>query len=214
MKRSIIAFLSIFAVALFGLPAKSDIDIGLTLQVGQYETSGSEREKDNAGDNEVTSKTIEETFEGASVYIEAVADNGFTIGIDYVPTDIDLGSGSRTDADGDDAAENDDGTRTASATLEDLITIYTNVPLFGSNAYLLGGIHSGEIITSETLQTSTYPNVNVLGYQVGLGYRLGKLKAQWYYSDYGDYSIDSDQDNGQKINFGAEVTALTLSYGF
>ena len=212
MKKLLAGTFAMFVIAF--MPAKADIDFGITLQAGSYDTSGSETEKNTAGDNEVNSKSVSETFEGASIYIEAVADNGFTLGIDYVPMDIDLGSGSRTDADGDDAAENDDGTRTASATVENLITLYTNVPLFGSNVYFLGGIHTADVITNETLQTSSYPDEELLGYQVGLGYRAGKFKAQVYYSDFGDIDINSDQNNGQKITADADATALTISYGF
>jgi len=212
MKKLLAGTFAMFVIAF--MPAKADIDFGITLQAGSYDTSGSETEKNTAGDFENTSKSVSETFQGASIYIEAVSDNGFAIGIDYVPTDIDLGSGSRVDADGDDAAENDDGTRTASATIEDFITLYTNIPIMGSNMYLLGGIHSAEIITTETLQTSKYPNEHVLGYQVGLGYRAGKFKAQVYYSDFGDIDLQSDQNNGQKIEASADATAFTISYGF
>ena len=56
---------------------------------------------------------------------------GYTLGLQYIPIDKDVGTGSRTDVDGDDA-ENDDGTRTASATVEDMYSIYTNV-IIGDN---------------------------------------------------------------------------------
>ena len=129
--------------------------------------------------------------------------------------DIDLGSGSRTDSDSGESTSHDDtGTRTASASIENLITVYTNVPLFGSNVYFLGGIHTADVITNETLQTSSYPDEELLGYQVGLGYRSGKFKAQAYYSDFGDIDINSDQNNGQSIHAEADAMAFTLSYGF
>ena len=215
MKKLLAGTFAMFVIAF--MPAKADIDFGITLQAGSYDTSGSEKEKNTAGDNEVTSKSVEETFQGASIYIEAVADNGFTLGLDYVPMDIDLGSGSRTDsavAAAKGGAENDTGTRTASATSENLITVYTNVPLFGSNVYFLGGIHTADVITNETLQTSKYPDEELLGYQVGLGYRAGKFKDQAYYSDFGDIDINSDQNNGQSIHAEADAMAFTLSYGF
>ena len=213
MKKLLAGTFAMFVIAF--MPAKADIDFGITLQAGSYDTSGSEKEKNTAGDNEVTSKSVEETFQGASIYIEAVADNGFTLGLDYVPMDIDLGSGSRTDSDsGESTSDDDTGTRTASASIENLITVYTNVPLFGSNVYFLGGIHTADVITNETLQTSSYPDEELLGYQVGLGYRAGKFKAQVYYSDFGDIDINSDQNNGQKITADADATALTISYGF
>ena len=50
---------------------------------------------------------------------------GYVLGVDYVPLDIELGSGKRTDV----AGLNDDqsGTRTAEANVENLITIYTHI---------------------------------------------------------------------------------------
>ncbi len=81
-------------------PANSGpVGVGVALQVGQYETSGTETEKAVTGvTSETTNKTLKETFAGASVYAEYRRDNGFALGVDYVPTDISLGSGKRTDA--------------------------------------------------------------------------------------------------------------------
>ncbi len=217
MKKLLVGLFSGLVIAFSDIPVKADIDIGVTLQAGRYETSGHEKEKNNAGDEEKNSKSIEETFYGGSVYIEAVADSGFTLGIDWVPTDIELGSGSRTDSDsGESSGDDDTGDRTASADLSNLITLYANIPLFGGggNVYGLVGVHHGDIKTTETLQTSTYPDATVTGYQIGLGYRAGKLKTQLYYSDFGDIAVESDQNNGQGIRASADVLAATLSYGF
>jgi len=215
MKKILAGLFSGLVIAFAGVPVKADIDIGVTLQSGRYETSGHEKEKNTAGDQEQNAKSVSETFTGASIYIEAVADSGFTLGIDWVPTDIELGSGTRTDSDSGESTNDDDtGTRTASADLTNLITLYANMPLFGSNMYGLVGVHHGDIETNETLQTSTYPDDSVTGYQIGLGYRSGKLKGQVYYSDFGDIALESNQGNGQAIRASADVVAATLSYGF
>ena len=78
-------------------------------------------------------KSIDEMFYGASIFLEGTSDEGVTVGIDYVPLALELGSGSRTDTAGATAgggAENDTGTRKASAELEDFTTIYTNIPMY------------------------------------------------------------------------------------
>ena len=218
MKKLLVGLFSGLVIAFAGIPAKAEIDIGVTLQVGKYETSGSEKEKNTVGDTETNTKSVEETFYGGSVYIEAVSDSGFAIGIDWVPMDIELGSGKRTDsavATAVGGAENDTGDRSASADLTNLITVYANVPIMGSsNFYGLLGVHHGEVVTSETLQTSSYGNDEILGYQIGLGYKTGKLKTQVYYSDFGDVSMESDQGDGTKVEASADVLAATLSYGF
>ena len=50
-----------------------------------------------------------------------------------------------------DPAENDDGTRTASADVSDLITLYTNSPVGGNGWYGLLGYHMATVETNETL---------------------------------------------------------------
>ena len=195
---------------------QSRFGFGIAGGAGNFDTSGTETEGTAA---DTSTRTANESA-GVPIanffmeYAGRIDDWGATIGLNVIPGEHTLGKRSRTDSDGDDAAENDDGTRTASATIEDFITLYTNIPIMGSNMYLLGGIHSAEIITTETLQTSKYPNEHVLGYQVGLGYRAGKFKAQVYYSDFGDIDLQSDQNNGQKIEASADATAFTISYGF
>ena len=42
-------------------------------------------------------KSFEEAFYGADLFIEVVGDNGATLGLSYVPVDLEIGSGSRTD---------------------------------------------------------------------------------------------------------------------
>ena len=65
---------------------------------------------------------------GADLFIEYISDGGYTLGVNYVPMDVELGNGSRTDVSGD-GSENDAGTRKAAADITDLITVYANVPV-------------------------------------------------------------------------------------
>ena len=216
MKRSLISFFAVFALA-FSTPAAADVDIGVSLMQTTVSHDGSEREKTTAGDLETTTKSVEEKFYGGSIYLELVADSGFTIGLDYVPVEIEIGDGSRTDSAVTDAkggAENDTGTRTASAEIEDLITLYLNIPIMGSNFYGALGYHTADVTTSETLPTSTYPNANIHGYMVGLGYRAGKFKAEVGYSDFQEIKLDSSANDGTHIKADGDATYAKLSYGF
>ena len=214
MKKSLISFFAVFALA-FSTPAAADVDIGVSLMQTTVSHDGSEREKTTAGDLETTTKSVEEKFYGGSIYLELVADSGFTIGLDYVPVEIEIGDGSRTDSDSGESTNDDDtGTRTASAEIEDLITLYLNVPIMGSNFYGALGYHTADVTTSETLPTSTYPNANIHGYMVGLGYRAGKFKAEVGYSDFQEIKLESSAGDGTEIKADGDATYAKLSYGF
>ena len=191
---------------------KADVNVGASVLVGQLDTSGSETEKtDLGGAADKNTKSLKETFYGASVFLEYVADNGFALGIDYVPVSFDIGSGSRTDTTA--ANDDDSGTRTASAELEDLITVYTHIPFGGNGLYGILGIHFAEITTQETLPASTYGNENIYGGQFGVGYASGNLKYDLFYSDFEDISLASTSGSSV-VTADADALTLRVSYGF
>ena len=64
---------------------------------------------------------------------------------------MDIGDGKRTDTDGGSSGEADTGTRTAKASLEDLVTIYANIPFGDQGLYALAGYHMVDVTTSEGL---------------------------------------------------------------
>lgn len=207
-------------------PANSGpVGVGVALQVGQYETSGTETEKAVTGvTSETTNKTLKETFAGASVYAEYRRDNGFALGVDYVPTDISLGSGKRTDTNASEEAsptEADTGDRSASADIDGLTTIYAHIPI--GPVYVLLGYHSADVTTTETLQTSSYGNVSINGTQIGLGIKSedSRMRAQVSYSDFDDISLTATGNTiagnltGQnKITADADVLAFSVAFGF
>jgi len=205
-------------------PANSGpVGVGVALQVGQYETSGTETEKAVTGvTSETTNKTLKETFAGASVYAEYRRDNGFALGVDYVPTDISLGSGKRTDSDaGESTSDDDTGNRSASADIDGLTTIYAHIPV--GPVYVLLGYHSADVTTTETLPTSSYGNVSINGTQIGLGIKSedSRMRAQVSYSDFDDISLTATGNTiagnltGQnKITADADVLAFSVAFGF
>ncbi|MDC0524861.1 hypothetical protein OAN82_01790 [Pelagibacteraceae bacterium] len=192
--------------------AKAEIQYGFGLITGQTEVAGSETEG-----GETNSKTIKELFLGGDIFVESVSDSGFTYGVSYVPLDIELGSGERADVNtaADVASEADTGTRTASADVSDLITVYTNIPMGSNGWYGLLGAHMTTITTSETLVNSSYGNEDIFGAQIGLGKRTDKVKLELSYSDFEDISLSgSGGDNTSSISADADVLSLRLSYGF
>lgn len=211
--NKIISTISGAIMLMWSAVAYADVQFGFGLMVGQVETDGTETEG-TAADTSTRNKSITESFYGADLFIEHVGDN-FTLGLSYIPVDVDLGKGSRVDSNGDDPAENDDGTRTAEAALTDFYTLYANVPMGGSGWYGLLGYHFATVETTESLPNSSYPNEDITGYQIGLGKRLGdNLKYELAYSDFDDISISSSGGGTNSVNANADALTFRLSVGF
>lgn len=208
MKNKFLAYVCSF-LFLCGV-ANAEVKFGASLMVGQADTSGHELEAGSASDK--NSKSIKETFIGGSIFIEAVGDNGLTVGLDYVPLDVELGSGKRTDPSG--TTGRDSGTRSASADVVNLITLYTNIPVGTGGYYGLLGVHSATVETSETLPTSTYGNEDILGLQVGVGLRSGNAKFEFSYSDFEDITLNGVGGNSNKIEADADAMMFKIAYGF
>ena len=206
---SILLFWTSFAQA-------EGVQIGVGFLAGQLSADGTETEG-TAADTSTRTKSFEEAFYGADLFIEVVGDNGATLGLSYVPVDLEIGSGSRTDtavATAAGGAENDTGTRKASADVSDLITLYTNLPMGSNGWYALLGGHLATVTTSETLPNSSYGNEDIYGYQVGFGMRSGNRKIELSYSDFEDININATGGGTNSVSANADSLQLRLSYGF
>ena len=102
MKKILATLATLFLLSTYSV--KAEIQYGIGFMAGQFETSGTETEG-TAADTSDRSITVEEFFVGADIFVELVSDNGMTYGLSYVPLDLELGSGKRTDVNGDDPAE-------------------------------------------------------------------------------------------------------------
>ena len=94
MKRLLV---TIFSILFLTGVAKAEWKYGFSVMAGQLSTDGTESEKSGSVGPETNSKSIDETFAGASLFVEYILDSGITVGLDYVPLDLELGSGKRTD---------------------------------------------------------------------------------------------------------------------
>ena len=219
--KKITSILSV-VLALFAFSAKADFTGGISLVTGKYETDGSETEKAVTGvTSQVTNSSQSETFIGASLFVEYFMDNGFALGVDYVPLDVKLGEGSRNDTStgADVASEADTGGRTAEAHIDGLTTIYAHVPL--GPMYGILGYHDATIITKESLPTSKYADVDLNGIQYGLGYKTDNMRFELAYSDFDDIDITATGNTitgnvtGQnKISADADVLLAKISFNF
>ena len=191
--------------------AKAEMTYGFGLMTGQVSSSGTETEG-TAADTSVRSKSFEEFFVGADIFVEKELTNGMSVGVSYVPVDVELGSGKRTDTGTND---DDTGTRTASADLSDLVTLYGNFPFGDNGAYGLAGMHFVTVSTSETLPNSSYGEEDIYGALIGIGKKSGKAKLELFYSDFEDISISSTGgDNSNKVTADADAITLRVSVGF
>ena len=213
MNNKLLAYL--FSLLFICGVAKADVNYGVSLMFGEVDTSGHELESGSASDK--NSKSITESFVGGSLFIEANDDNGFAIGLDYVPVGLDIGDGKRTDSSSgaDDTSEADTGDRSASAEIKNLFTLYTNVPVGSSGYYGILGLHFTTVSTDESLPNSKYGDEDLFGLQLGLGMRSGNLKYELSYSDFEDISISGSGGNtGNKIEADADAIMIKIAYGF
>ncbi len=213
MKKYIIAILTFLFLATIPAKAANWGNIGVSLMVGEFDTSGSESEKSGNVGPETNSTTVTEQFAGASVFYEL--DIGpLTFGIDYVPTSVSLGDGKRTDAstDADVASEADTGDRSASAEANDIMALYVNVPVGPVYAHL--GYFEADIETTESLPNSTYGNKSVDGYQLGVGMEINdNAKVEFMYTDIDEFTLTSTSGSSS-VTADPEIMTLRLKYTF
>ena len=213
MKKYLISFISGMALFMLSTHANADFRVGATGILGQFETSGSESEKSGDVGPETNSVSITERFIGASVFAE-VDVGPFVLGVDWVPVDVELGSGRRTDTttDGNESSS-DSGSYKAEANAENLMTIYAHVPLSMINeyAYLSAGYHYTDVTTTETLPNSTYGDDEITGYQLGLGFKGDHVRMEAFYSDFDDVSLSSSSGSSSVT---ADIDSMGVKLGF
>ena len=215
MKKFITVFLSFVFVTL-GV-AKADVGIGITGAVHMLDASGTETTRTSGQKN--NGSHSEEAIV-PELFIEAISDEGVVVGLSYIPT-RELGSKSRSDSN----SGGDTGTYKAEAELDNVIQIYADIPFGefqGYNVYGKVGLQHATIATLESLNSgSTYPDQDVYGFTLGLGTK-GDLafgnnmyyKAEVTYTDFEDYTADSNSSPANKVEAELEDIAAKFSIGY
>ena len=160
---------------LFFTSLNAETKYGFSIIGGQTDISGTETEG-TAADTSTRTKSITEQFLGGDLFMESVNDSGFTYGVSWVPLNVELGEGSRSDSN----SEGDTGTRTAKAELSNLLTAYTNIPMGSGGWYTVLGVHYTTVKTDETLNESSYDDETIFGGQIGIGLRSDDIKYEDY----------------------------------
>ncbi len=204
----IVTFLFVSANAFAG------VNIGISGAFTSLDTDGTETTKSS---NEKNKGSKSEDVTVPSLFIEFQNDNGVAFGIDIVPGEAELGSGTGSD---DDAETS--GANKASAELESHNTFYALFPVGGAGLYVKGGLAMATVATTETLKTgTTYGNEDVEGLMIGLGLQRSNdngtfLRAEATYTDYDDVKFNGslDGDNVRNtVDADIDATALRISFG-
>ena len=212
--KKIAIFITAFLFVAYS-SVKADVILGISAAAHSIDASGTETLRTSG---KKTNGGADETAVVPEIFIEAEADNGFAMGLAYIPT-REMGSKSRTDT-GDESA----GTYKAEAELDNVIQAYVDVPftdLYGGTLYGKLGIQHATVTTLESLNSgSAYPDQDLFGYTVGLGVKgdlpygdglIYKLDAT--YTDFEDYSASAADGNGNKITADLEDVAVKISIG-
>ena len=159
MKKIIVILAS---AVLFATSAFAEFRIGISAAFTNLDTDGYETVKSSGTKN---SKSITEQVVVPSVLFEVGTGlRGIALGIDYIPSAEQLGSGT-----GDDDDTETSGANKASADIEAVTTIYVTIPF--NSFYFKAGVSSADITTTENLKTGTaYGNTSVDGTLIGVGY--------------------------------------------
>ena len=193
--------------------AATEFAIGVTASFSQIDTDGSETEL--TGNTERTTASVSDDVVVPEIFAEVVNENGLAFGVSYIPA-RELGNKKRTDSNGADAAENDDGDYTAKADLNNVVMVYTDIPV--GPIYVKLGFQRAEILTKELLDdTVQYEDAHVNGYTAGIGYRgtIGDAfyKVEVAYTDFDEYNDISDSGT-TRVVAETEITSARLSLGF
>ena len=212
--KKIAIFITAFLFVAYS-SVKAEVILGISAAAHSIDASGTETLRTSG---KKTNGGADETAVVPEIFIEAEADNGFAMGLAYIPT-REMGSKSRTDT-GDESA----GTYKAEAELDNVIQAYVDVPftdLYGGTLYGKLGIQHATVTTLESLNSgSAYPDQDLFGYTIGLGLKgdlpygdglIYKLDAT--YTDFEDYSAGAADGNGNKITADLEDVAVKISIG-
>jgi len=219
MKKILLALcLVLFASSTYAAGISEGFRIGIAASKTEVNGSGSETLRSGSGvdttlQGQRSSTTTSEDTTIGHVFVEKSFSNGFTLGVDYVPGEADVGTKSRADDD----LESSGGNK-ASAVVSEHLTFYGLMPIGSTPLYVKGGVISMEVETNEKLNTgSTYGNETVNGVTVGLGAHLENssnglfVRAEYSVSEYEEITLTSSGSNIVQADL--DTSALKIAIG-
>ena len=224
MHKHILAILTTFCLLTTNVFAGS-FGMGVAGTMASVSASGSESETANTGtEQSVQDATAGNDFILGSVYAEySFGDTEtFTLGIDYIPgsADVNRKTISRTDTTADaNEAQQQDGKRTANATIDNHITYYAELGKM-NGIYGKLGFAQVDIQTKDTEThvgaSGLYPDKTLDAWTYGLGYKgefgdRGVFKLEGFYTNYDSYSASSNSTKTSKKSVSADLVVVGAS---
>tara|TARA_Y100000031_G_scaffold44488_1_gene50961 strand:- start:713 stop:1378 length:666 start_codon:yes stop_codon:yes gene_type:complete len=146
--------------------ASAEMKAGITVSGYQLDANGKESESGQSRSEDIAGAT-------GSIFAEYSIDalNGVAIGLDIVPYDIDMGSVTNVRNGVTNGNQNNQsGTNSASVDMEYPITAYFLIPS-EQGLYLKAGVSYANLNITESLTTnSTYPDQELFGGHINVGY--------------------------------------------
>ena len=196
MKKLITSILSVFLLtsAAYSFDRPS-ISVGGSTTAAYFSTSA----------HEVEASEKSEEVDGAalggyvSVFAEITLADRLSIGVSFVPEDLETETVETKQTDGGSSVTN-----TIKASLEDMTTVYAALNLT-DNLYVKFGVVSLDLVTQESLGTgSAYGNTDLDGDTFGVGYNMEMdngvfLRAEAMRTNLGGVSLTSTTNSDNKI---------------
>ena len=161
-----------------------------------------------------------------SVFAEYNSDfMGLTIGLELIPGSADVSEQAKTRSESAQGVSGTDATgtvtRKAQAEIENVRTIYAEMPIGSDGFFVKAGYTMFDLNTLETVPTSsgTYGNTtDVDGYVVGAGVKVDMspyiIKFGVEMADYDEISLTSTTSNKIKADLDTVQAKLSLGYSF
>ena len=212
--------------------AEGRFGIGVSVGVGNFDTSGTETEGGNIGAADTSVMTANESQAAAlgNIFVEYAAqfgNFGATLGISTIPGTHSLGKRVREDISNPVADLQDTGDYTAKASVSDHVGYYLEptyyFPGTESGIYLKLGALRTTVTTEESLNyginSSTYGNDTVWGSQVGIGLRSRHssgffTKFEYSETDYDALKFTSTTGNLNSIAADIDAQMFTVGLGW
>ena len=212
MKKTLLIALFLGCLTSF---ASAGMKAGVTASGYQLDATGKESSLGGAAD-----QSRSEDIAGAtvSIFAEYSINDMFSVGVDIIPYDIDMGSVSNERIGNTKVVDttNQTGTNTATVDMQHHTTAYLLVPS-EQGIYLKAGLSYANLAISENMTTSSsYPDTEIFGGHINIGYEhdLGDffVRGEIGYSQWQEVEVKSSS-NRNTIKADLEGTSARISIG-
>ncbi len=210
--------LGAFAFLVLGAVSAHAVNVGISVTGYSFSGDGTETVTDGTDINTNTGSQDADVTVG-SLFVEGEMDNGWTLGLEYIPFSAEFVSSSKTQTNVTTAAgATESKTQKVEGDLDHHTTLYLDTPTY-MGAYLSLGVMSVNVTSNESIGTgSTYDDDTIFGTKIGIGYKSDVtgnmyIKLEAAYSDYETIEISaSNTDN--KVTGDLDATSAKLSVGY